>query len=66
MVVNLSTKEASAHINVAEGTLRYWRSRGEGPPAFRLGAKKVLYRKSDLDAWIESQYANTVTGDDAA
>lgn len=43
------------------GTLRYQRSAGGGPPSFTVG-KKVLYRLSDVDAWLDQQEAASRRG----
>ena len=40
---------------IPEGTLRYWRHCGTGPKSFKLG-RRIMYRKADVDAWIEAQY----------
>lgn len=45
---------------IKEGTLRYWRHIGTGPKSFKLGARKVVYKKSDVVAWLEAQYAEAV------
>ena len=37
-------------------TLAYWRQIGCGPSWARLG-KRIVYRQSDVDAWIEAQFA---------
>jgi predicted DNA-binding transcriptional regulator AlpA len=52
----LTTAEASALVGVAEATLRYWRFVGTGPRSFKLGARKVAYKKSDVLDWLEAQY----------
>jgi DNA-binding transcriptional MerR regulator len=39
-----------------EATLRYWRHVGIGPPSARLG-RRVVYRRADVDAWIDEQFA---------
>lgn len=46
---------------IKAATLRTWRHRrnGEGPRWFRLGAKKIVYKRSDVVAWLEQQYAQT-------
>jgi predicted DNA-binding transcriptional regulator AlpA len=36
-------------------TIYNWRSRGEGPPAYRVG-KYLRYRQSDVDAWLEGRH----------
>ena len=53
----LTTAEVSALINVPVATLRWWRHQGTGPKAFRMGTRKVMYRRSDVTAWLEAQYA---------
>lgn len=58
---NFSTAEAAAYSRVPEGTLRYWRARDEGPASFRLG-RRVIYRRSALDAWMEAEAAKTTRG----
>lgn len=39
-----------------EGTLYGWRHRGIGPPSVRAG-RKVLYRRSDVEGWLQEQAA---------
>lgn len=50
----LTMPEVASAYGFAEETLRYWRARGEGPPAFKLG-RRVYYDRSDLNAWIERE-----------
>ena len=51
----LSTTEAAARIGVAEITMRLWRWRDNPhqPPYVKVGANRVRYRASALDAWLE-------------
>jgi excisionase family DNA binding protein len=51
----LSTKEASEYLGVSTHTLNMWRAKDDGryPIYFRFG-RKIMYRQSELDAWIES------------
>lgn len=53
----LTTAEVADLLNVAVGTLRWWRHTGVGPKAFKLGARKVMYRRSDVTDWLDAQYA---------
>lgn len=53
----LDTEELSHLIHITEPTLRYWRHIGTGPKYFRMGGRKVYYRREDIDAWLENQYA---------
>jgi predicted DNA-binding transcriptional regulator AlpA len=52
----LTTAEAAEFLNTPIATLRWWRHQGTGPKAFRLGARKVMYKQSDLLRWLEEQY----------
>jgi predicted DNA-binding transcriptional regulator AlpA len=37
-------------------TLRYWRHVGKGPRSFKLG-NRVVYKREDVERWIEAQYS---------
>jgi len=57
----LNTEDAAAFIGLKPGTLQSWRTRDrrgprklDGPPYVMLGNKLVVYKKSDLIAWVES------------
>ena len=50
----LTLTEAAAVLRTPVATLRYWRHLGIGPAGFRLG-RRVLYRRDDLDRWVEAQ-----------
>lgn len=52
----LTTAEAAELLHTPVATLRWWRHNGTGPKAFRLGARKVMYRRSDVLAWLQEQY----------
>jgi hypothetical protein len=51
-----TTKEAADYLNVPEATLRWWRYRGVGPPSFKLGPRRVMYRRADVEVWLRQQY----------
>jgi hypothetical protein len=50
----LTTEQAAAYLGCSAATLTTLRSRGGGPPFYRGLAKRVLYRRSDLDLFIET------------
>jgi excisionase family DNA binding protein len=52
----LTITEAAALLRAPVATLRYWRHLGTGPRSFRLG-RRVLYRRDDLQSWLETQHA---------
>ncbi len=53
--VLLTITEAADLLRAPVATLRYWRHLGTGPRRFRL-RRRVLYRRDDLDAWIDAQH----------
>lgn len=50
----LSVDDLAGYLAVPPKTLYAWRSRGEGPPGFRVG-RHVRYRWSDVQAWIRQR-----------
>ena len=53
----LTTLQAADYMGLKPGTLETWRwERGtDGPPYIRLSRRAVRYRRSDLDAWLDTQ-----------
>lgn len=51
---DLPPAAVAARLNVTEVTLKTWRSRGRGPAYYRGLGRRILYRQSDLDRYIES------------
>lgn len=37
-------------------TVRFWRATGTGPKSANVGGR-VLYRQSDVEKWLEDQFA---------
>ena len=50
----LTITEAAHIVRAPVATLRYWRHLGTGPRSFRLG-RRVVYRRTDLETWINEQ-----------
>ena len=48
----LTTSELCIDYLVAPRTAARWRTTGEGPPFVRIGPRKVIYRKADIEAWL--------------
>ena len=57
----LTITEAAEVLRTPVATLRYWRHLGTGPRRFRLG-RRVLYRRDDLQAWVEEQWGRSAAG----
>ena len=54
----LNEEQAGQYVGgLSPVTLQTWRSRGDGPPFLKVG-RLVRYRRSDLDAWLESRVRN--------
>lgn len=51
----MTSKEAADYIDHDEATLRTWRCTGKVKIPFYKVGSKVRYKKSDLDAWLESR-----------
>ena len=41
-------------LGLSRGTLANWRAEGRGPRYIKSG-KQILYRVSDLEAWLDAQ-----------
>lgn len=56
----LSPEVAGEYTGYSTSTLAKKRMDGTGPEYIKLGKRKVGYRKSDLDHWLDSNvYNNT-------
>jgi len=53
-----TTEELAKIVRVTPDTVRFWRHLNKGPKYFKLGGgKRVFYRREDVEAWINEQYA---------
>ena len=51
--------EAADFLRLSERTLERWRVEGDGP-TFRRFGRRVVYAKSDLEAWADTRcFQNT-------
>ena len=51
----LDEKQAAEYLTVSPGTLSVWRSTGRYSLPFVKVGRRVRYRLSDLDAWLEAR-----------
>lgn len=49
----LEQEDAAAYLRKAPRTLEQWRHQGRGP-AYSKSGRTVLYRRRDLDAWVDA------------
>lgn len=52
----LTQKELAEYLQVPVRTIEDWRTREYGPKFLRVG-RRVRYRESDVDAWLDAQEA---------
>lgn len=51
----LTPAEAAALLSISKETIRGWRRTGFGPPYVAIGARRVRYRRRDIDDFIARQ-----------
>lgn len=56
----LYQRDVAEMTGIPIATLKYWRQDNRGPRSFRLSdgpgrAGRVVYRRSDVEAWIDAQ-----------
>jgi hypothetical protein len=49
-----SERQLAARTGLSVAVLRKWRTGGIGPPYYRLGPMRLLYRIAEVDSWINS------------
>lgn len=62
MLELLTTEQAAAELRVSKQTLEAWRCRGEGPPFFRVGRRRVAYTREDLHIWLAGRRCDPAEG----
>ena len=53
--VTVKAKEAARMLGLSASTLAKMRMRGEGPAFVRVSSRCVLYRVSDIEAWLDAR-----------
>lgn len=54
-------KETAVQLGLPENTLRWYLYKGTAPTNFLLGGRRV-FKPSDVEAWVEKQYAASSRG----
>jgi excisionase family DNA binding protein len=62
----MRTPEAAHYVALAESTLTKMRLTENGPPFVKVGPRAVVYRKADLDAWLEARVRHSTSDQRAA
>ena len=53
----LTLEEFAARVRRPVAPARYWRAMGTGPRSARISGR-VMYRDSDVERWIDEQFAS--------
>lgn len=61
----MTTDELAEALKTSAYTVRYWRRIGYGPRGQKIG-RRVLYRESEAQAFIEASFAGAPAGEGAA
>lgn len=61
----MTTAEVAERVRTTPATVRYWRHKGTGPAALKVG-RRVLYRVHDVEAWLDSLRCTEAGGTPAA
>lgn len=51
----LTEPQYCAMVHINPKTAQRQRLNGDGPPFVRAGAKRILYRRADVDAWLKAR-----------
>ena len=65
----VTEREAAGFLGISARSLQRWRTEpptGGAPRFYKLGAKRVVYRLSDLTRWAESRAFNSTSEMDVA
>lgn len=54
----MTMAEVAEITRIPVNTLRFYRHKGTGPKSGKIGGR-IMYRRADVDAWIEEQFATT-------
>jgi excisionase family DNA binding protein len=57
----LSTAQVADYLNISKSWLEKLRVSGFGPPFYKVGPRRVLYKREDLDQWIGECRVNSTS-----
>jgi len=62
----MDAREAAAYLRTSPSTLAKYRCFGGGPVFIRQSARKTLYRRADLDAWLDARARTSTSSREVA
>ncbi len=48
----LGTAQVAEYLNLSKSWIEKLRISGFGPPYYKVGPRRVLYKRADIDQWI--------------
>lgn len=51
----ITDPQLCALLHVEDRTSLRWRTDGNGPPFIRVGKRRILYRRTDVEAWLAAR-----------
>jgi len=54
----LGINDTCEMLNISKRTLYNWRVKGTGPVYHKIGIRRIVYYKSDIDEWISNTRTN--------
>lgn len=58
----LTVSEAAEYVRLSPSTLNKMRLRGDGPAYLKLGPRRVIYDRIDLDEWLNRSRRRSTSG----
>jgi excisionase family DNA binding protein len=57
----LGTRDAASYLSLSADTMERMRLRGDGPAFARVGDRRIVYRREDLDAWVAARVVTSTS-----
>lgn len=51
----LDARQFAEYVHITPDTAAQWRYKGIGPKFVKIGPRRVLYRRTDVDSWLDAQ-----------
>lgn len=57
----INEEVAAKFLDLSSRTLQAYRLKGRGPPFYRLSARCIRYRRTDLRTWVQGRHATSTS-----
>lgn len=62
----MTAQEVADEQRLSVETLYHWRKAGTGPRSTKRGSRRIVYKRSDVDAWVTAQEQASARGEQVA